>query len=51
MTKSVGHTPEFWDNFKRLLKESVDSNLYIKENYSENPKEYCGIKVSDSPLE
>ena len=51
MTKSVGHTPEFWDNFKRLLKESVDNNLYIKENYSQNPKEYCGIKVSDSPLE
>ena len=51
MTKSVGHTPEFWDNFKRLLKESVDNNLYTKENYSQNPKEYCGIKVSDSPLE
>ena len=51
MTKSVGHTQEFWDNFKRLLKIGVDNNLYNKENYSENPKEYCGIKVSDSPLE
>ena len=51
MTKSVGHTPEFWNNFKRLLKESVTHNLYKKENYSSNPKEYCGIKVSDSPLE
>jgi predicted metal-dependent hydrolase len=51
MTKSVGHTPEFWDNFKRLLKESIEHNLYTKEDYSKNPKEYCGIKVSDSPLE
>ena len=34
-----------------ILKESVDNNLYTKENYSQNPKEYCGIKVSDSPLE
>ena len=51
MTKSVGHTQEFWDNFKRLLKIGVENNLYNKENYSENPKEYCGIKVSDSPLE
>ena len=51
MTKSVGHTPEFWSNFKRLLKEAVEHNLYVKENYSSNPKEYCGIKVSDSPLD
>ena len=51
MTKSVGHTEEFWDNFKRLLKEAIEANLYTKENYSQNPREYCGIKVSDSPLE
>ena len=51
MTKSVGHTPEFWDNFKKLLKVAIESNLYTKENYTNNPKEYCGIKVSDSPLD
>jgi len=51
MTKSVGHTPEFWSNFKRLLKEAVTHNLYEKEDYTSNPKEYCGIKVSDSPLD
>jgi hypothetical protein len=51
MTKSVGHTEEFWNNFKRLLKEAIDNNLYTKENYSENPKDYCGIKVTDSPLD
>jgi len=51
MTKSVGHTPEFWNNFKRLLKEAVANNLYEKEDYTSNPKEYCGIKVSDSPLD
>lgn len=51
MTKSVGHTPEFWANFKKLLKEAVENNIYIKENYNANPKEYCGIKVSDSPLD
>jgi len=51
MTKSVGHTDEFWNNFKRLLKEAIDNNLYTKENYNENPKDYCGIKVTDSPLD
>ena len=51
MTKSVGHTQEFWDNFKRLLKEAINENLYTKEDYTNNPKDYCGIKVTDSPLE
>jgi len=51
MTKSVGHTPEFWDNFKRLLKEAIEHKLYEKEDYNSNPREYCGIKVSDSPLD
>ena len=50
MTVSVGHTKEFWDNFKKLLQEAVELKIYTKENYSDNPKEYCGIKVSDSPL-
>lgn len=50
MTKSVGHTTEFWDNFKRLLKEAIEHNLYTHEDYSKEPKDYCGIKVSDSPL-
>lgn len=50
MTKSVGHTKEFWNNFKTLLKVSIENNLYIKENYAKDPKEYCGISVSDSPL-
>ena len=51
MTKSVGHTPEFWENFKKLLKVAIANNLYTKEYYANNPKDYCGIKVSDSPLD
>ena len=51
MSKSVGHTDEFWDNFKRLLHEAINMGIYNKENYTENPKEYCGIKVTDSPLD
>lgn len=51
MTKSIGHTEEFWNNFKRLLKEAIDLGLYNREDYQSNPKEYCGIKVTDSPLD
>jgi predicted metal-dependent hydrolase len=51
MTKSVGHTEEFWDNFKRLLKEAIIIGVYRQENYTKDPKEYCGIQVTDSPLD
>ena len=51
MTKSVGHTDEFWTNFKRLLNEAIKMGIYTKEDYSSNPREYCGIKVTDSPLD
>ena len=50
MTKSVGHTDEFWKNFKFLLETAIKLKLYEKENYELNPKPYCGITVSDSPL-
>lgn len=51
MSKSIGHTEEFWSNFKKLLNEAILIGVYKKENYTENPKEYCGIKVTDSPLD
>jgi predicted metal-dependent hydrolase len=50
MTVSIGHEPEFWNNFKVLLKEAVGLGIYQKEDYSKSPKPYCGITVSDSPL-
>jgi len=51
MSKSVGHTDEFWKNFKLLLQEAINIGIYDKENYSQSPKDYCGIKVTDSPLD
>jgi predicted metal-dependent hydrolase len=50
MTKSIGHKPEFWDNFKFILKEAVDNEIYIPEDYKKSPKSYCGIMVTDNPL-
>jgi len=50
LTESVGHTPEFWKNFKFILTMSVKLGIYKKVDYSINPKEYCGMKVTDSPL-
>ena len=48
-TKSVGHTDEFWNNFKFMLTEAVDIGIYKNENYKKNPKTYCGMKITDNP--
>ena len=50
MTASIGHTEEFWKNFKYFLQVAVSLELYKKVDYSVNPQQYCGMKVTDSPL-
>lgn len=50
MTKSIGHTKEFWRNFKFLLKNAIKLNLYHPVNYNKFPQKYCGIMVTDTPL-
>lgn len=49
-TISVGHTKEFWDNMRELLKVGIKLGIYTQENYESNPVEYCGISITDSPL-
>ena len=48
--KSIGHGPEFWDFFKKLLLEAVEFGLYTKVDYSTNPQPYCGIKITHSVI-
>ena len=48
-TKSVGHTPEFWDNFKFLLIQAEKINIYNPMDYKNNPKNYCGMTITDNP--
>ena len=50
MTKSIGHTKEFWDNFKFLLEHAVEIKLYKPINYKEKPKKYCGMEITDNPF-
>ena len=51
MTKSIGHTKEFWNNFRFLLREAVKSNVYQYQNFSSKPEKYCGMLITDSPYE
>jgi len=50
-TKSVGHTDEFWENMKWLLEKAIKYGLYVKQDFKNNPVDYCGIKITDSPLQ
>lgn len=48
-TKSIGHKNEFWDNFKFLLVEAKEARLHNPKDYKKENKEYCGMKIKDSP--
>lgn len=50
MSKSIGHTDEFWDNFKFLLQEAEKMNIYQKKNYNKKPQRYCGMDITDNPM-
>ena len=47
-TKSIGHTPQFWKNFKFILNEAVEIGVYKKTDYAKDPRPYCGIRVTSS---
>ena len=49
MSDTIGHTPEFWSNFKFLLKKSVEYKLYKPINYDKTPQMYCDMEINDNP--
>tara|TARA_B100000795_G_scaffold240226_1_gene202281 strand:- start:155 stop:751 length:597 start_codon:yes stop_codon:yes gene_type:complete len=48
-TKSVGHTTEFWENFKFILENAVEIGIYKPIDYKKKPKGYCGMTITDNP--
>ncbi len=50
MTLSVGHTNEFWDNFRFLLKQAIASKVYKHHDFRRKPVKYCGTEITDTPL-
>ena len=50
MTTTIGHTPEFWANFRRILNDASGIGIYNPVNYSKSPVNYCGMTITDSPL-
>lgn len=49
-TLSIGHTKEFWDNFKWILKEAIKIKIYTYQDFNSKPEGYCGIQITDQPL-
>ena len=49
ITPTVGHGPDFWNNFGWLLKIAEDQGIYTYEDFSAHPVSYCGVKITDSP--
>ena len=49
MSSSYGHGPEFWTNFKLILRKAIKEKLYIYKDYSKNSEQYCGLNIHDNP--
>ena len=50
MTESIGHTPDFWNNMRFLLKVGIKLNVYKHQDFASNPEKYCGMTITDTPL-
>ncbi len=48
-TETIGHTKEFWSNFKFLIENAKKIGIYNPQNYKANPQMYCGLKITDNP--
>lgn len=48
-TKSIGHNDEFWNNFKFMITEAKEINIYNPIDYKKEPARYCGMNISDNP--
>ncbi len=44
----IGHGPEFKMIFKFLVLEATKLNIYTYEDYTQKPREYCGIMLSSN---
>jgi len=49
VTSSIGHGPDFWNNFAWLLKQAEANEIYKYQDFKSHPVSYCGIHITDSP--
>jgi hypothetical protein len=49
VTPSLGHDPEFWNNFGWLLKQAEAIGIYKYQDFKARPVAYCGMHITDAP--
>ena len=49
-TISYAHTDEFWYNFKFLLENAIEFNIYKFVDYNNNLVNYCSMEITYTPL-
>ena len=49
ITETVGHGPDFWNNFGWLLREAEAIGIYSHQDFRAHPVSYCGMKITDQP--
>jgi hypothetical protein len=49
ITPTVGHGPDFWNNFAWLLQEAERIGIYKHQDFRAHPVSYCGMKITDQP--
>ena len=50
MTEEIGHPESFWQNFRSLLQDAIDSGIYKRIDFSKKPENYCGIDIKSSVI-
>jgi hypothetical protein len=48
-TSTIGHSPDFWNNFAWLLTQAEALGVYTYTDFAAHPVEYCGVHITDSP--
>jgi hypothetical protein len=49
ITPTIGHGPDFWNNFGWLLKQAEAQGIYSYQDFKSHPVAYCGLNITDSP--
>ena len=49
MTESIGHGPDFWNNFAWILREAEAKGIYKHTDFTAHPVPYCGVTITDQP--
>jgi hypothetical protein len=49
ITPTLGHGPDFWNNFGWLLKQAEAKGIYSYQDFKSHPVSYCGLSITDAP--